>query len=203
MVGGDTRPLAEQFPFPESTPPPTLKQTCRRISAATRMAAPPGLGATLQTPLCGGRSAVSPSVVSWAIGRSMARHARGLQGARACWSGKSGDQREWASSPLPPSHLHFLVTQAAAHSRYAFLPARGTVPFRKASPAISVHVPFSEHLRALLFPARQQLATVTIMLQDPQHRNHHKSSGAYTNKHLFLMCLRVGWGGTAHAPVGP
>lgn len=64
---GETPP-AEQFSVPESTLPPTLELTCRRIFAATQMAASLGPGATLRSPLCRGRSAASLSAVSW--GRS-------------------------------------------------------------------------------------------------------------------------------------
>lgn len=64
-IGQGGMASAEQFPIPESTLLPTLGPTCRRISAATQMAAPLGLGVILQTPPCGGKSAASPSVVSW------------------------------------------------------------------------------------------------------------------------------------------
>lgn len=62
--GGDGLLLGNVF-FPESTLPPTLRLTCRRISAATQIAAALALGVIPQTPPFGGRSAASLSVVSW------------------------------------------------------------------------------------------------------------------------------------------
>lgn len=82
--GGGGWPPAKQCPFPESTLPPTLGLTCRRISAATQTAAALGLGAILQTPPCGGRSAASLSVVSWGDG-SMAK-AQGSSWGLEAWN---------------------------------------------------------------------------------------------------------------------
>lgn len=76
---GETPP-AEQFSVPESTLPPTLELTCRRIFAAIQMAASLGPGATRRSPLCRGRSAASLSAVSW--GRSGGRG----QGHGSAWA---------------------------------------------------------------------------------------------------------------------
>lgn len=103
--------------------------------------------------------------------------------------------QETRESGLPASALPPILT--SVRPRLQLIQIRlpscsGHCSLQQGSLAISVHVPFSEHLRALLFPARQQLATVTIMLQNPQNHHHHQSSGAYTNKHSLLT-----WAGVA------
>lgn len=119
--GGGGWPPAKQCPFPESTLPPTLGLTCGRISAATQTAAALGLGAILQTPPCGGRSAASLSVVSWGDG-SMAKAQGSSWGLEAWNRNQDPDSLQGGLVIYNIPYLGLLVSEVRRPERAGFQP---------------------------------------------------------------------------------